>query len=57
MEGSTRTSLDLINTISKGNKINTQNPVVFEYTNNKHNDKEIRETIPFTIASKQKKIS
>jgi hypothetical protein len=34
------------------NKISTQKPVTFLYTNNAQTEKEIRETIPFTIASK-----
>jgi hypothetical protein len=35
-----------------GYKINIQRPVAFLYTNNEQTEKEIRETIPFTIASK-----
>ena len=51
----TRKLLDLINEFSKvaGYKINTQKPVVFLYTNNERSEREIKETIPFTIASKR----
>jgi hypothetical protein len=35
-----------------GYKLNIQKSVVFLYTNNEQTEKEIRETIPFTIASK-----
>jgi hypothetical protein len=35
-----------------GYKINTQKSVALLYTNNAQTEKEIRETIPFTIASK-----
>jgi hypothetical protein len=35
-----------------GYKINIQKSVVFLYTNNAQTEKEIRETIPFIIASK-----
>ena len=50
---STRKLLDLINEYSKveGYKINTQKSLAFLYTNNKI-EKEIKETIPFTIAMK-----
>ena len=33
-------------------KINTQKSTIFLYTNNERSEREIRETIPFTIASK-----
>ena len=33
-------------------RINTQNSVVFQYTNNKLSEKEIKKTIPFIIATK-----
>ena len=51
----TRKLLDLINEFSKvaGYKINIQKSVVFLYTNNKISEKEIKETIPFTITSKR----
>jgi hypothetical protein len=45
--------LNLINNISAvaGYKINSNKPVVFLYTKNKHAEKEIRETMPFTIVT------
>ena len=33
-------------------QINTQKSVAFLYTNNKRSEREIQETIPFTITSK-----
>ena len=36
-----------------GYKINTQKSVAFLYTNNKRSEREIKETIPFTITSKR----
>ena len=52
---STRKLLELINEYSKvaGYKINTQKSLAFLYTNNEKVDKEIEETIPFTIATKR----
>ena len=52
---STRKLLELINEYSKvaGYKINTQKSLAFLYTNNKKLEKEIKETIPFTIATKR----
>ena len=46
---------ELISEYSKvaGYKINTQKSVAFLYTNNKLIEREIRKTIPFTIASKR----
>ena len=54
----TRKSLELINEYSKvvGYKINTQKSLAFLYTNNEKVEKEIKETIPFTIATKKNKI-
>ena len=51
----TRKLLDLINEFGKGAgyKINTQKSVVFLYTNNKRPERDIKETIPFTIALKR----
>ena len=48
-------STRLINEYSKvvGYKINTQKSLVFLYTNNEKAEKEIKETIPFTIAMKR----
>ena len=52
---STRKLLELINEYSKVAiyKINTQKPLVFLYTNNEKREREIKETIPFTIATKR----
>ena len=51
---STRKLLELINEYSKfgGYKINTQKSLAFLYTNNMKVEKEIKEMIPFTIATK-----
>ena len=48
----TRKLLELINEFSKvaGYKINTQKSLAFLYTNNERSEREIKETIPFTIA-------
>ena len=48
--------LELINDYSKveGYKINTEKSLAFLYTNNEKTEREIKETIPFTIASKKK---
>ena len=45
----------LINEYSKvaGYKINTQKSLAFLYTNNEKIEREIKETIPFTIAMKE----
>ena len=50
----TRKLLELINEYSKvaGYKINTQKFLAFLYINNEKTEREIRETIPFTIAMK-----
>ena len=52
---STRKLLELINDYSKvaGYKINTQKSLEFLYTNEK-TEREIKETIPFTISTKGK---
>ena len=52
---STRKLLELINEYSKvaGHKINTQKFLAFLYTNNAKTEREIKETIPFTIAIKR----
>ena len=45
--------LELINEYSKaGYKMNTQKSLAFLYTNNEKTEREIKETIPFTIAMK-----
>ena len=51
----TRKLLELINEYSKvaGYKINTQKSLAFLYTNNEKTEREIKETIPFTIAMKK----
>ena len=51
---STRKLLELINEYSKvaGYKINTQKYLAFLYANNEKTEREIKETIPFTIAAK-----
>ena len=53
----TRKLLELINEFGKiaGYKINSQKSVAFLYTNNKRSEREIKGTVPFTIASKRKK--
>ena len=50
-----RKLLELINEYSKvaGYKINTQKSLAFLYTNNEKVEKEIEDTIPFTIATKR----
>ena len=52
---STRKLLELINEYSKlaGYKINTQKSLACLYTNNEKTEREIKETIPFTIAMKR----
>ena len=54
-EDSTRKLLQLINEYSKvaGYKINTQKSLAFLYTNNEKTEREIKETIPFTIGMKR----
>ena len=52
---STRKLLELINEYSQvsGYKINTQKSLAFLYNNNVKTEREIKETIPFTIAMKR----
>ena len=52
---STRKLLELINEYSEfsGYKINTQKSLAFLYTNNEKTEREIKETIPFTTATKR----
>ena len=52
---SIRKSLELISEYSKvaGYKINTQKSLAFLYTNNEKSEREIKESIPFTIATKK----
>ena len=50
----TRKLQELINEFSKvaGYKINTQKSLAFPYTNNERSEREIKETIPFSTATK-----
>ena len=50
-----RKLLELISEFSKvsGYKINTQKSVTFLYTNNEKSEREIKESIPFTIKTKR----
>ena len=51
----TRKLLELINEFGKltGYKINTQKSLASLYTTNEKSEREIKETIPFTIATKR----
>ena len=51
----TRKLLELINEFSKvtGYKINIQKSLAFLYINNKRSEREIKETVPFTIATRR----
>ena len=53
----TRKLLELISEFRKvtGYKINAQKSLVFLYTNDKRSEREIKETLPFTIATKRVK--
>jgi hypothetical protein len=53
-KNATKKLLEIINTFGKvaGYKINIQNSAAFLYTNNEQNEKEIRETVSFTIPYK-----
>ena len=57
LKDTTRKLLELINEYSKvaRYKINTQKSLAFLYTNNEKTEREIKETIPFTIATKRVK--
>ena len=52
-----RKLLELISGFSKvaGYKINTQKSLAFLYTNNENSEREIKDSIPFTIATKRVK--
>ena len=54
-EDSIRKLLELISEFSKvaGYKINTQKSLAFLYTNNGKSERKIKESIPFTIATKR----
>ena len=51
----TRKLLELLNEFSKvaGYKINAQKSLAFLYTNDEKTEREIKETLPFTIAAKR----
>ena len=51
----TRKLLELINEFGKvaGYKINAQKPLAFLYSNDEKSEREIKETFPFTIATKR----
>ena len=51
----TRKLLELINEFGKvaGYKIHAQKTVAFLYTNDENSEREIKETLPFTIATKR----
>ena len=51
----TRKLVELINEFGKvaGYKINAQKSLAFLYTNNKRSEREIKKTIPFTIATQR----
>ena len=55
LKDSIRKLLELISEFSKvaGYKINTQKSLAFLYTNNEKSEREIKESIPFTIATKR----
>ena len=54
LKDSTKKLLELIHEFSKvaGHKINAQKSVAFLYTNNEATEREIKESIPFTVAQK-----
>ena len=54
-KNSIRKSLELISEFIKvaGYKINTKKSLAFLYTNNEKSEREIKESIPFTIATKR----
>ena len=56
---SIRKLLGLISEFSKaaGYKINKQKSLAFLYTNNEKSEREMKESIPFIIETKRKKIS
>ena len=54
LKGATRKLLELISEFGRvaGYKINAQNSLAFLYTNGEKSKREIKETLPFTIATK-----
>ena len=55
LKNATKELLEPINEFSKviGYKINTQKSLEFLYTNKEKSEREVKETIPFTIATKR----
>ena len=55
LKDATRKLLELINEFNKvaGYKINAQKSLTFLYTNDENSGSEIKETLPFTIATKR----
>ena len=55
LKDATRKLLELINEFGKvaGYKINVQKSLAFLYTKNEKSEREIKETLPFTIATKR----
>ena len=55
LKDSIRKLLELISEFSKvsGHKINSQKSLAVLYTNNEKSEREIKESIPFTIATKR----
>ena len=55
LKDSIRKLLELVSEFSQiaGYKINTQKSLAFLYTNNEKSEREIKESIPFTIATKR----
>ena len=55
LKDATRKLLEVINKFGKvaGYKINAQKSLTFLYTNDEKYEKEIKETLPFTIATKR----
>ena len=56
LTNATRKLLELINEFSKitGYKVNMQKSLAFLYTNNERSEREIKETIPFTMQQKKR---
>ena len=54
-KGTTRKLLELINEFGKvaGYKTNAQKSPAYQYTNDEKSEREIKETLPFTIATKR----
>ena len=54
----TRVLLELINEFGKveGHKINAQKSLAFLYTNDEKSEREIKETLPFTTRSEERRV-